>query len=187
MSILPVKPERRCGELVFFWPPDGLYAVVSLCRLGTAGLRGPLLRRGLLAPRCAGPALRPAAASIPGGDILRWPTSRAAQYYICTTRINRKAMSKTLLVILIILAPIVASSQCVFRVDGKDPITNQEVKRHDFYLSGSFEVTLSRKHDTYEFIVDFELDGEQNYSIPPGTKTIIKLINGDVIEVLSNN
>src|SRR5690606_21400323 len=79
------------------------------------------------------------------------------------------------------------SAQCKFKVDEKDPITNHEVKRHDFYLSGSFEITVSRKADNFEFIVDFELDGEQNFRISPGTKTIIKLSNGETIEILNNN
>jgi hypothetical protein len=96
-------------------------------------------------------------------------------------------MPKFLVIILLAIAPLAASAQCKFKVDEKDPITNHVVKRHSFFLSGSFEITVARKGDTFEFIVDLELDGEQNFRISPGTKTIIKLSNGEILEILNNN
>ena len=100
---------------------------------------------------------------------------------------NPRTMFKLIMAILVMTAPIVASAQCIFKVDVKDPITNQQVKRHYFYLSGSFEITISRHADNFEFMIDFALDGEQNFRVLPGSKTIIKLSSGESIEILNNN
>lgn len=55
------------GSMFVFWPPCGLSAVVPSSRPARAGLRGPPASASSLhAP--AGPRLRPAAATIPGGN-----------------------------------------------------------------------------------------------------------------------
>jgi len=79
------------------------------------------------------------------------------------------------------------AQKCKYQFDKKDPITGERVRRNFHAINLWAKMALYRANDDIRFELNMARGGEDNFSIPIGTKVFIKLEDESILELESAN
>lgn len=100
-------------------------------------------------------------------------------------------MIKKIISILLLLSALyvtpVQAQKCKYDFDKKDPISGERIRRNQHNINLWTKMALYRANDDIRFEFSFARNGEDNFSVPIGTKIFIKLEDETIIELKSAN
>jgi hypothetical protein len=79
------------------------------------------------------------------------------------------------------------AQKCKYDFDKKDPITGERIRRNMHNINLWAKMALYRANDDIRFELNLAKGGEDNFSIPIGSKIFIKLEDESILELKSAN
>lgn len=99
----------------------------------------------------------------------------------------KKFLLSTLVLLSVMCIMPAQAQKCKYQFDKKDPITGERVRRNFHAINLWAKMALYRANDDIRFELNMARGGEDNFSIPIGTKVFIKLEDESILELESAN
>jgi len=99
----------------------------------------------------------------------------------------KKFLLSTLLLLAVMCIMPAQAQKCKYDFDKKDPITGERIRRNFHSINLWAKMALYRANDDIRFELNMVRGGEDNFSIPIGTKVFIKLEDESILELKSAN